>query len=335
MKNTLKVGFDDLNGLIVNALSAEEASRFKSFWLSHYCAETPNEPWGNMSVRSIPIGASFTYHVMSIYPSADFELEVDPTKAFLGFNFYLKGKAVGLISGTPNQFAMEEGNCLICVSNYGRGTLKLSRGVPFTSASLFISSDRFLDFVNDDVQHFPEQFVKSLYDTNHYFAMGKAMSERMSSLLKSIECSREAGGAKVFHLEGMAMEVMGTLLSELELTRDTGSFRAEDKKKLFLAREIVEKSYVDPPTIKNLSKMIGLNEQKLKTGFKRLFDSTIYQCIIDRRMEAARGLLKEDELTVKETAFRVGYSNPNAFSNAFHKRYGVRPGDFARKKVRF
>jgi len=335
MKNTLNVSFDDLNELIVKRLNPEEAKRFSSFWLSHYSVELPKKPWGQMSVESIPIGASFTYHVMIIYPSEDFELEVNPAKAFLGFNFYLEGSAVGLISGTPNQFVMQEGNCLICVSNYGRGTLKLSKGVPFTSASLFVSSTRFLDFVKDDVGHFPEQFVKSLYDTDHYFAIGKTMSEHMKSLLKSMERSREAGGAKVFHLEGMAMEVMGTLLSELELTHALNHFRREDKKKLFLAREIVEKSFDNPPTIKYLSKMIGLNEQKLKVGFKQLFNSTIYQCIIDRRMEAARGLLREDELTVKETAYRVGYSNPNAFSNAFYKRYGLRPGDFARKKVRF
>lgn len=100
---------------------------------------------------------------------------------------------------------------------------------------------------------------------------------------------------------------------------------AKDKRSLIEARELLNTRIHNPPTIVELSKLIGLNEYKLKKGFKELFGTTIFGYIHHLRMSIAKRLLLGSDKTVKEIAYETGYSSPQHFSNAFKKKFGVSP----------
>ncbi len=95
------------------------------------------------------------------------------------------------------------------------------------------------------------------------------------------------------------------------------------------ARIILEEHYNDPPTIKQLSYMVGVNEFKLKNGFKTLFNSTIHGYVLKLRMDKANQLVKEQHLQVKEVAMELGYKSPSHFSAAFKKHFGFLPTEMA------
>ncbi|GGG88660.1 hypothetical protein GCM10010918_54090 [Paenibacillus radicis (ex Gao et al. 2016)] len=82
----------------------------------------------------------------------------------------------------------------------------------------------------------------------------------------------------------------------------------------------------DPPTLIELSRMIGLNDCKLKTGFKALYGTTVFGYLREKRLEKAFQLLQQGTLNVTETSHAVGYSNSSYFSEAFRDKYGVNPG---------
>lgn len=98
-----------------------------------------------------------------------------------------------------------------------------------------------------------------------------------------------------------------------------------DKQKLFEAKEILTLQIDNPPTISNLSKLINLNEYKLKKGFKELFGTTVFGHIHRNRMNLAKRLLLETDKTAKEIAYETGYSSPQHFSKAFKKEFGTTP----------
>jgi AraC-like DNA-binding protein len=100
---------------------------------------------------------------------------------------------------------------------------------------------------------------------------------------------------------------------------------AKDKRLLFEAKEFLDLNFYDPPTIIELSKQIGINEYKLKKGFKELFGTTVFGYIHHARMELASRLLLDSQKTAKEIAYDIGYSSPQHFSNAFKKHYGITP----------
>ncbi|WP_185154359.1 helix-turn-helix transcriptional regulator [Fulvivirga sp. M361] len=100
---------------------------------------------------------------------------------------------------------------------------------------------------------------------------------------------------------------------------------AIDKRKLIEAKELLSSRIENPPTIVELSKLIGINEYKLKRGFKELFGTTVFGLIHRSRMSLAKRLLLDTEKTVKEVAYETGYSSPQHFSKAFRKEFSVSP----------
>ena len=99
------------------------------------------------------------------------------------------------------------------------------------------------------------------------------------------------------------------------------------------ARDIIMEQMIDPPSLKELSRMVGTNEFKLKVGFKSVYSNTVYGYLADYRMEHARKLLTINNTRIKEVAAQVGYSNPSHFIAAYKKRYGITPKQHVKSLV--
>lgn len=74
-----------------------------------------------------------------------------------------------------------------------------------------------------------------------------------------------------------------------------------------------------------------LNECTLKRGFQQVFGKTAFGYLRDHRLEQARQLLEMGTYKVEEVARIVGYRNLGAFSEAFHKQFGIRARDCRRR----
>ena len=98
-----------------------------------------------------------------------------------------------------------------------------------------------------------------------------------------------------------------------------------DWEKIREAEKILIHDIQNPPTIRELAKLVGTNELKLKTGFKHLYGNTIYGYLTNYRMDSARLFFEKERIQVKEVASKVGYANPSHFIAAFRKRFGVTP----------
>lgn len=101
-----------------------------------------------------------------------------------------------------------------------------------------------------------------------------------------------------------------------------------ERKLLLAARDRLLRDLDAPPTIAELSRETGLNQLKLKRGFKQIFGSSIYALFQRERMDRARQLLQDHDVT--ETAMLLGYSNVSHFSSAFRKQFGVLPREARR-----
>lgn len=102
-------------------------------------------------------------------------------------------------------------------------------------------------------------------------------------------------------------------------------------KRLEQSREILTRDLENPPDIKTLSRLVGLNENKLKTGFRQLFGEPPMTFLRRYRMKTAKQLIESKGFSVTRAALCVGYSNPSAFSARFLKHYGYSPGQIKRQ----
>lgn len=138
---------------------------------------------------------------------------------------------------------------------------------------------------------------------------------------------------RTVYLEALAMQLLCHTVTELSVREQhehTISIPPRDLKRIYAARDHLAQHYASPPTIPQLARMVGMNQTKLKAGFKQIFQQTIYAYILQRRMEATAQLLVEREFSVAEIAYRVGYDYPANFSCAFKRYYGCSPRQWKR-----
>ena len=148
----------------------------------------------------------------------------------------------------------------------------------------------------------------------------------------------ELDGAKIY--EGKMREIF-TESKILEIIyRSFDAKRAKKERDLGLdavnklnkAREILLTDLQNPPSIKELARLCATNEFSLKKEFKEHFGVTIYGMLADERLRLARGLLAQNDVSVKEAAQAVGYSSFGHFSKIFKVKFGVFPFELVKAK---
>ncbi len=97
------------------------------------------------------------------------------------------------------------------------------------------------------------------------------------------------------------------------------------------ARDMIRKNIRYHFVIREIAQKVGMNEFKLKNGFRELFGNGVYEYLRSERMQTARQLLADSGKSIKEIASMTGYRSVNSFIKAFKKMYGVTPGDFRKR----
>jgi AraC family transcriptional activator of pyochelin receptor len=100
---------------------------------------------------------------------------------------------------------------------------------------------------------------------------------------------------------------------------------------LYQAREIILADIEKHYTIGELARQVHLNEFKLKAGFRQLFGTGIFECLLEARMQKARSLLLETDQPIKQIASMTGYRRVTSFITAFRRHFGYTPGSVRRK----
>jgi len=109
--------------------------------------------------------------------------------------------------------------------------------------------------------------------------------------------------------------------------RDRQQRRGGDVERIHYAREYLINNVEMPPSLSELSRIVGMNEFKLKKKFKEEFNTTVFGYLADYRLGMARSLLEGGNKAIGDIAYELGYSSPQHFSAAFRKKFGVAPSE--------
>ncbi len=104
--------------------------------------------------------------------------------------------------------------------------------------------------------------------------------------------------------------------------------KPQDIEKIQATREYLLQNMEQPPTLIELARKMGLNDFKLKKGYKQLYGVTLFDDFLHARMEKARKLLVETRQSIVAIAELAGYRNVSGFSAAFKRYFGHTPGWF-------
>lgn len=153
----------------------------------------------------------------------------------------------------------------------------------------------------------------------------QAIRPETNSVLQHIINDKHKERAKRLFLEARIFELIIVYLNQNE-EKQVLTFKQEDINKIMLAKQLVEEDLQKPNSLIELSRKAGINDYKLKKGFKELTGHTVFGYLYKIRMEKAHYFLSKEKRAVNEVAFLVGYKNAQHFIAAFKKKYNILPG---------
>ena len=99
----------------------------------------------------------------------------------------------------------------------------------------------------------------------------------------------------------------------------------KDKEAIHEIKRYITNHYNESFTLSELALQVGINQTKLKQGFKSMFGTTTFKYLHDLRMQKALELIQTNTYTIYEVAELTGYKHSHHFSTAFKKHFGQLP----------
>lgn len=106
---------------------------------------------------------------------------------------------------------------------------------------------------------------------------------------------------------------------------DAMVFTARELAMFERARDILSTDFAGSLTIPGLARTLGTNSTKLKSGFKFLYGTTIFNFRNRHRMDRAMYLLVSEKLPISVIAQMVGFRHQASFTTAFRAHFGFPP----------
>jgi len=154
------------------------------------------------------------------------------------------------------------------------------------------------------------------------------MNSSMKYLLDTLWVHADSAGLTKLHFEAYNLELLSLVCSSLirqEHNHSDVHINQTDTEKLHYAHEVLLSNLADPPLIRELALLCGLNEFKLKKGFKQMFRTSILAFVNEHRLQSAKTAIYLREKTISEIAYELGFSHAQHFHRAFKKRFGETP----------
>ncbi len=252
----------------------------------------------------------------------------------LQFNFEIEGEVWHTFNKGDIRYHLNplQGSITACPTDSTQ-SLKLPSNRKILFTILMINREEYLKKIDCIVNKMPTKLATVLSDleaSKPFFYQGN-YSISAAECIKKITADNHDGLVRSTYLEAKVLELLSKQVKQFKDDLLTPNrqvmLRKYDVEKIKYAKTILIENLKNPPTIENLAKMAGINQQKLKTGFKAIFDKTINQYLTEERMDLASILLLKDH-SVKDVATEVGYSNHSHFAKKFKAKYGVLPKDY-------
>lgn len=141
-------------------------------------------------------------------------------------------------------------------------------------------------------------------------------------------------------LEEQLHELMQLLLRvrqnarEEALTLDAvrASTREELYRRLTRAKDYINACFDQPLTLKEIAAVACLSPNHLLRSFRQAFRQTPHQFLTSKRLERAREMLTDSNLSVTQVCFSVGFESLGSFSRMFRRHTGLSPSEYRRKR---
>jgi len=287
-------------------------------------------PGATSNARTILFnGVSITYGHFDIPHRLDLHAQID--KPVIEMHFTLAGQSRIIPEGMRDHLVSFDANRHnLTFAPYFDGLMELSSNGGFRMFEVNFSR-KYFQRIADSGSTILDRMLNAMErgEVAQAADHNLLITPAMLNVIHSIENSTYVGACQKLFLESKVLELFSLQLEQLEHENNNVSrhrYTQREIDRLQEARHLLLADLSNPPTIAGLSQLTGINDFKLKQGFREVFGNTIFGLLTDARMEIAYKKLEDGVMNVNEVAAYVGYSNSSHFTVAFKRKYGFLPG---------
>jgi len=247
----------------------------------------------------------------------------------LGMSFCLAGQIRRLSPDADQKAQLQAGQVSLGVTNDSSRVIEYAARQRVVLVHLHVQPEAISLFDLETAEQIPVSLRKAIsgcHQADYY--RSHAMTSVMGATLRQLLHCPYQGLAQRLYIESKALELIGLcfdqMLSDGSPPHRSG-LKADEIHRIFQAKDILLSQVANPPTLLKLSHQIGLNDRKLKQGFRQVFGTTVFGYLHSYRMQQAQQLLLMPGATITSVAQVVGYRSPEAFSVAFRRTFAISP----------
>lgn len=204
--------------------------------------------------------------------------------------------------------------------------------------SLEIDRKLFKDKMDCELKGLNGELQQLLQDhqASKSFRHNGSMSLQIADIFKTMEAFKEEDFLRKLFLEGMAYQLLTLQIMQYNDDKlDVGNrsiMRLSELQQVRRIAERIESSITEISTVNELAVEAGINVNKLQEGFKYLYQNTVNGYVQKTRLNMAKDLLHNTELTISEIVGLIGLSSKSYFSKIFREKYGISPSEYRKSR---
>lgn len=198
----------------------------------------------------------------------------------------------------------------------------LKKGTNVNALSVTISAGYLKSFLKQDAQKF--QF---LFDNEEIFLIEEIMTDDILRAVNDLVKREQPNTLTSYHYKLKVMELLFYLFQSLSNREKSVQLKLSDKEinSIYKVRDKLVSSLQKPSPIEELKQIAGMNELKMRKLFTQVFGMGIYDYYQHLRMKEAARLLRDENLSVSEVGYKMGFENLSHFTKVFEKHIGKKP----------
>jgi len=239
-------------------------------------------------------------------------------------SFLLEGEKTVHFAGTqvtvkPHQFVMlAAGNCLMSEKI-------AANNADYHSILIFFDNNLLADFFNRHALLLDKQTRPS--DNPPFLLFEK--DEFLVNFTQSLDCML-SGDKPVYHgLQKVKLEELFLYLAmqypgQIQQIRNM-SYEANDD---LVVRQAVTSHINSNITVEELAFLCNMSLSTFKRRFARIYGNSPNRWLLEKRMERAAKMLRQDDCKASEIYYELGYENLSSFIQSFKQIYGITPKQY-------
>ncbi len=225
-------------------------------------------------------------------------------------------------------------NVLVASSGFNGHVLHFEADVKVHINSLEINRQEFANYYNCSLSKFDHPLKPLLQDieAKKLFYYQGNYSLKTADIISEMNADLFSDFLRAIKLESQSLDMLAVQIDQyaddLKVSKNQSVIRKQEIDKIVEITQRITDDLSVTYTVQELADRIGININKLQEGFKYLYNDTVNNYIQALRLEKAKDLLINTDLSIGAITEKIGLTNPSYFSKVFKEKYKITPNQY-------